>query len=98
MADCRVEWSATEVSSKGQHVVVPLAALGVRIEAHESDCTLTYADSQDSTPVPWAGSGRQDSGSKRGVRLFAHWTVMPSRRIIAMKPEIEMKIAIAVSP
>jgi hypothetical protein len=45
-----------------------------------------------------AGLRRQDSASKRGVRLFAHWTVMPSRRIIAMNPDIEMKIAIAVSP
>ena len=36
--------------------------------------------------------------SSRGARSLDHWTVMPSWRIIAMKPVMEKKIAMAVSP
>ena len=38
------------------------------------------------------------SGSPGGALVFAHSTMMPSRRIIAMKPVMESKIAMAVSP
>ena len=41
---------------------------------------------------------RQRSESGRVAWVLTHWTVMPSRRIIAMNPVMEKKIAMAVSP
>jgi hypothetical protein len=50
----------------------------------------------DSAPVrrPEASEFRVDARRP----LLAHWTVMPSRRIIATNPVMEKKIAMAVSP
>src|SRR5580704_3802349 len=53
---------------------------------------------RNSEEAPTRAYWRQDSGPGRGARLAAHWTVMPSRRIIAMNPVMEKKIAIAVRP